>query len=236
MSKESLTFMTYRINPLMSKESFQKVTKTMYPSWLKLGNPEYEGRNVHYLDMPIWPTTADHTVRWHSKLYDKKTSMVHAGLKLNRFPHPTSKLSTRCEYGVITSQLHGYNVACTQLRHFMQPATDLHVTYLNKGYTRRTVDKCFEQFIRRQMPTVSPLTVTRAYTKTICVVSSSRERLGTYLPIPTTSTPPCLNIANNPFHPNASYSPNAATPPSHLGLHDPLHIHDASVGQAFTRT
>ena len=82
-------------------ELFQKVTKKMYPSWLKLGDPEYEGTNVHYLDMTIWQTMADHKVKWHSKLYDKKTSMVDAGLKLNKFPHPSSELSTLCKYGVV---------------------------------------------------------------------------------------------------------------------------------------
>ena len=49
-------------NPLMSKEPFQKVTKKMYPSWLKLGDPEYEGTHVHYLDMTISQTMAEHTV------------------------------------------------------------------------------------------------------------------------------------------------------------------------------
>ena len=78
--------------------------------------------------------------------------MVDAGLKLNKFPHPTSKLSTRSKYDVITSQLHRYNVECTQLRDFMQPATDLYATYLNKGYNRRKVDRYFEKFMRSQMP------------------------------------------------------------------------------------
>ena len=86
-------------------------------------------------------TVADHTVKWHSKLYDKKVSMVDTGLKLNMFPHPTSKLSTQCKYGVITSELHRYNVACAQLRDFMQLATDPYATYLDKRYDRGKVDK-----------------------------------------------------------------------------------------------
>ena len=106
---------------------------------------------------------------------NKKASMVDAGLKLNKFPNPTSKLSTRCKYGVITSQLHRYNVACTQLRDFMQPVTDLYATYLKKGYIGRKVDRYFEMFICCHMPTVSPLTVTRAYAKTLRVAPSSRE-------------------------------------------------------------
>ena len=66
--------------------------------------------------------------------------MVDAGLKLDKFPHPTSKLSTRCKYGVITSQLHRYNVACTQLRDFVQIATELYATYLKNRY--RSVQVC----------------------------------------------------------------------------------------------
>ena len=125
--------------------------------------------------MTIWQIMADHTVKWHSKLYDEKASMVDAGLKLNKVLYPTSKLSTQCKYGVIPSQLHRYNVACTQLRDFMQPATDLYATYLNKRYNRHGVDKYFEKCICRQMLTVSPLTVTRAYDKTLSVAPSSRE-------------------------------------------------------------
>ena len=70
----------------------------------------------------------------------------------------TSKLPTRCKYGVITRQLHRYNIACTQLRDFMQPATDLYATYPNNGYNRHKVDMYFETCICHQTPTVSPLT------------------------------------------------------------------------------
>ena len=101
--------------------------------------------------------------------------MVGAGPKLNKFPHPTSKLSTRCKYGVITSLLPRYNAACTQLKDFMHPAINMHATYLNRGYNRGKLDKYFEKFICRQKSTVSPLTVTRAYDKTISVAPSSRE-------------------------------------------------------------
>ena len=51
-----------------------KSPKNMYPSWAQLGDPEYEGTNVHYLDMPIWQPMADATLKLHSKLYDKKAS------------------------------------------------------------------------------------------------------------------------------------------------------------------
>ena len=67
----------------MSKESFHKVTKKLYPTWLKLGDVEHEGPNVHYPDMTIWEMVVDHTVKWHSKLCDKKASMVDEGLKLH---------------------------------------------------------------------------------------------------------------------------------------------------------
>ena len=97
----------------------------LYPKWLKLGL-EHQGNEVNYLDMTIWQ---GNEAEWHSKLYDKKVAMIEKGLKLNKFPHPASKLSTRCKYGVITSQLHRYNVACTAIKHFMVPATDLCYIY-----------------------------------------------------------------------------------------------------------
>ena len=133
-------------NPLVPAEVFQTVTDRMYPPWLKLGM-EHKGRKVNYLDMTIWHENG----KWHSKLYDKKVKMIQAGLKLNKFPHPASKLSTRCKYGVITSQLHRYNVACTEIRFFMEPALDLYDTYVKKGYDKQVIDQYCDRFIRNHM-------------------------------------------------------------------------------------
>ena len=92
------------------------------------------------------------TGEWHSKLYDKKVQMIAKGMKLNKFPHPDSKLSTRCKYGVITSQLHRYNVACTLPEGFMKEAVVLYKAYLHKGYIQKLVDGYFEKFIRKEKP------------------------------------------------------------------------------------
>ena len=54
-------------NPLIETEAFKRITKAIYPSWLKLGDPEHEGPSVNYLDMAIW-----YDKTWHSKLYNKR--------------------------------------------------------------------------------------------------------------------------------------------------------------------
>ena len=104
------------------------------------------GHSVNYLDMAIW--FDNRSKQWHSKLYDKKLEPmakernlepVAKGLKLNKFPDPTSKLSTRCKYGLITSQLYRYDVACTRKRDFLSPAHSLYKTYLLKGYSYKKV-------------------------------------------------------------------------------------------------
>jgi hypothetical protein len=104
--------------------------------------------------MTIWFDTA--SKQWHSKLYDKKLAMVEKGLKLNKFPDPTSKLSSRCKYGVITSQLHRYNVACTTRSAFIAPARVLYRTYLEKGYITQRVNQYFTNFMRRYVPHYQP--------------------------------------------------------------------------------
>ena len=130
----------------MDKSTFQTIATKIYPEWLKLGL-EHQGKSVNYLDMTIWCTNGDDN-RWHSKLYDKKVGLVAKGLKLNKFPHPSSKLSTRCKYGVITSQLHRYTVACTRRQDFIPIAVDLYKAYVDKGYKRNIIDRYFERFIR----------------------------------------------------------------------------------------
>ena len=120
----------------------------MYPEWLQLGEPEHQGKAVNYLDMNIWSNGKE----WHSKLYDKKVAMVAQGLKLNKFPHPESKLSAQCKYGVITSQCHRYKVACTQQCHFLKHAGELYNMYVEKGYQVQKVNKYFERFMRNHFP------------------------------------------------------------------------------------
>ena len=80
--------------------------------------------------------------------------MIEKGLELNKFPHPSSKLAKRCKYGVITSQLHRYNVVCTSNEYFMEPALSLYAAYIKKGYLVNIIDKYFEKFIRRHRPTM----------------------------------------------------------------------------------
>ena len=115
----------------MDKTEFEKITVEMYPaeSGLKLGDPE-----------------------WHSKLFDKKIALVAKGLKLNKFPDPSSKLATRCKYGVITSQLHRYRNACTTLKDFLTPAQQLYELYHRKGYSKTKINQYFKKFMRRHTP------------------------------------------------------------------------------------
>ena len=155
-------------NPLVDAKEFQQLVKKIYPPWLQLGL-EHEGEIVNYLDMSIWCTAE---AKWHSKLYDKKVGLAAKGLKLNRFPHPQSKLSTRCKYGVITSQLHRYNVACTRTCDFKEPALDLYTTYIDKGYKVQQIDSYFERFIRSHMQQrLPPDGVKRMYQQTGLVPS-----------------------------------------------------------------
>ena len=135
----------------------------MYPQWLQLGEPEFRGEEINYLDMTIKYETG--TSKWSSKLYDKKEAMILKGLKLNKFPHPESMLSSRCKYGVITSQLHRYTVACSSLTAFLEPATRLYSTYLAKGYSTSLTDRYFNSFMRRHIPECRPYTVQQRHAK-----------------------------------------------------------------------
>ena len=129
-------------NPWIKISVFQKFTKDIYPDWLQLGEPEHEGASVNYLDMTI---TQEDGI-WHSKLYDKRIELITKGLKTNKFPHPDSKITTRCKYGVITSQLHRFSVACTKTS---AAATSLCIEYMRKGYMQHTIDVYFANFLRR---------------------------------------------------------------------------------------
>ena len=120
------------------------------------------------LDMTIWH---DGT-QWQSKLYDKKAELISKGLKINKFPHVQSKITTKCKYGVITSQLHRYNQVCTKTKFFMAAATDLYATFIKKGYQNKKVDAYFAKFIMQKFNRgtnyIHPKAVQRRYNMQIC--------------------------------------------------------------------
>ena len=58
-------------------------------------------------------------------------------------------ITTKCKYGVITSQLHRYSQVCTKTKFFMEAATDLYGIFIKKGYQNKKVDAYFEKFIMR---------------------------------------------------------------------------------------
>jgi hypothetical protein len=150
-------------NPLVPKTKFQSITRQMYPTWLQLGDPESEGTMVDYLDMTIWQQDGT----WQSKLYDKRVELQAKGLKLNKFPYPETKITTRCKYGVISSQLHRFKTVCTQTSQFLDAATTLYTEYIDKGYDQRLVDKRVYKFLRRERDTltIKPTAIKYRYQK-----------------------------------------------------------------------
>ena len=70
-------------------------------------------------------------------------------LKTNKLPHPESKLTTRCKYGVITSQLHRFAVACSKTSYFLEAATTLYSEFIQKGYQQQKVNLYFSKFLNR---------------------------------------------------------------------------------------
>ena len=96
---------------------------------------------VNYLDITIWQQDGT----WQSKLYDKRVELEAKGLKLNKLPHPETKITTRYKYGVISSQLHRFKTVCTQTSHFLDAATTLYTEYVDKRYDQRLVHKRVEK-------------------------------------------------------------------------------------------
>ena len=148
-------------NPLIRAKKFQAIAKQIYPRWLKLGAPEHQGAAVPYLDMTITHDSSG----WRSSLFDKRIALQQQGLKINKFPHPKSKLSSRCKYGVITSQLHRFNTACSRPKAFIKAATGLYTAFMQKGYHKHTIKRYFNRFRCRHTPHIRPNVFERGYNK-----------------------------------------------------------------------
>ena len=143
----------------MDEASFKAVTKKMYPEYLQLEKPEHKGREIHYLDMTIFHKYG----LWQSKLYDKRVDLQQKGLKINRFPDHQSKLTDRCKYGVITSQLHRYAVACTRSGDFITAAAALYGAFVKKQYDIKLINKYNGRFMRRSMPHIKTGAIQAVY-------------------------------------------------------------------------
>ena len=102
---------------------------------------------------------------WRSSLFDKRIALQQQGLKINKFPHPKSKLSSRCKYGVITSQLHRFNTACSRPKAFIKAATGLYTAFMQKGYHKHTIKRYFNRFRCRHTPHIRPNVFERGYNK-----------------------------------------------------------------------
>ena len=71
--------------------------------------------------------------------------------------------SMRCKYGVITSQLHRYKVACSGVREFLRPAVKLCADYVKKGYAWNRIKYYFQRFTRNHMHGMRPSAITDRY-------------------------------------------------------------------------
>ena len=130
---------------------FDNIWPLIYPQFLDL-KKEMEGESVDFLDMTIW--CDKDPLRWKSKLYDKRIELIKKGLKLNKFPHPESRLTKQCKYGVITSQLARFSVTNTETKDFYKSAVSLYLDYYNKGYETITMNQYFYKFLKRNRQTV----------------------------------------------------------------------------------
>ena len=97
----------------------------------------------------------------------KRVGLQSKGLKLYKFPHPETKSTTKCKYGVISSQLHRFKTVCTQTSEFLDAATTLYTEYIDKGYDQRLVDKRVYKFLRRERDTltIKPTAIKYRYQK-----------------------------------------------------------------------
>jgi hypothetical protein len=150
----------------------------MYPSWLQLGEPEEKGVAVNYLDMRIFHDAEI----WQSNLYDKRKGLKAKGLKINKFPDPESKITRRCKYGVITSQLHRFTVACTRTTYFTAAATELYTEYIRKGYSKAQIDKYCCKFLRRQSDVL--------HLQPMAIAKKFQQQKATTMPPPSFPPPP----------------------------------------------
>ena len=99
------------------------------------------------------------------KMYDKRDGMITLK-NYRRFPHSETKLSKRCLYSVLHSQLCRFAARCTHIRFFEAATAKLMTDMVDHSYDRQRLDRKLHNF-KKAFFTKSPIDVRRSYDRRV---------------------------------------------------------------------
>ena len=116
----------------------------IYPGFLDLAIEQNSTQTASFLDTQ----TVFDDIRWYTKIYDKREHPPLSDIEQRKYPHPSSFLSVRAMYGVITSRLHCFSRICTRRVDFIERACLFLREFLARGHSRSKTSQFVARFLK----------------------------------------------------------------------------------------
>ena len=118
--------------------------KGIYPDFLECVPEQDSTQEASFLDTE----TVFNDIRWFTRIYDKREHPPLSNIEQRKYPHPSSFLSHKAMYGVITSRLHCFARICTRKSDFIERSRIFLREFLSRGYSRAETAKFVARFLK----------------------------------------------------------------------------------------
>ena len=117
----------------------------IYPDFLTLNCEQESGESVSFLDVLVF---RDDNI-WCTKTYDKREHLPLSRIDQKKYPHPTSFLSVRSKYGIITSRMSCFGRINIRKKDFIHRARKFFREFRDRGYPLKEIRNFAGRFLKR---------------------------------------------------------------------------------------
>ena len=116
----------------------------IYPCFLTVTREQTSLESVSFLDTRF--TFAQN--HWFTDIYDKREHPPLSNVNSLKYPHPTSFLSVRSKFGIITSRLCCFRRICQRKRDFIVRSRMFFTEFRSRGYPLNRIRSFVTRFVK----------------------------------------------------------------------------------------
>jgi hypothetical protein len=117
----------------------------IYPDFLTLNCEQESRESVSFLDVLVF---RDDNI-WCTKTYDKRGHLPLSRIDQKKYPHPSSFLSVRSKYGIITSRMSCFGRVNTINKYFIERTRLFIKEFHDRGYPLKEIRNFAGRFLKR---------------------------------------------------------------------------------------
>ena len=117
----------------------------IYPDFLTLNCEQESRESVSFLDVLVF---RDDNI-WCTKTYDKREHLPLSRIDQKNYPHPSSFLSVRSKYGIITSRMSCFGRVNIRKKDFIERTRLFIKEFRDRGYPLKEIRNFAGRFLKR---------------------------------------------------------------------------------------